>query len=179
MVEKKQRIRRKAGQIFQVPLRDGTFGYGQTTSYNCAFFDLRDQGEVEDLKSIIQKPILFRVGVANYAITEGIWPVVGILPVADFLEEEEDPFTFDIRKKQYLIWKSGTERIPATPEEIYNLECFASWDPEHIEQRLKDHFEGRPNFDVEYFRNQHNPNFERDIEKFYQQYGYDFKLNNG
>lgn len=176
-MERKKKIRRKAGQVFQVPLGDGTYGYGQTTSYNCVFFNCRDKGEIKELKDIVKQPVIFRVGVDHYAITDGIWPVLGVLPVAHYLEEEEDPYTYDSIKGRYVIWKTGTLQVPATPEEIYNLECFSSWGPEHVEQRLKDHFAGRPNYDVENFRNRHNPNFERDIVKFYAQYGYDFKLN--
>lgn len=176
MSEKKIRIRRNPGQVFKVPLGEGKYGYGQTTSYNCAFFDYQDHGEITDLKDLLKHTVIFRVGVAHYAITDGIWPVLGVLPVDPALEKEEDPFTYNTLKQTYLIWNTGTDRVPATPEEIYNLECFASWGPEHVERRLRDHFAGRPNYTVENFRNQHNPDFERDIEKFYAQYGYEFKL---
>jgi hypothetical protein len=179
IMEKKKRIREEVGQVFQVPLGNNLYGYGQvapTAEY--AFFDYFNNGQIENLEDIINRPVLFRLTVDSYVIKEGLWPIIGILPVKKELKINNTPFTYDSDKNSYLIWKNGLEQILATPEEIYNLECFASWEDKHVEQRLRDHFAGRPNFDVEYFRNQHNPNFERDIEKFYQQYGYDFKLNN-
>jgi hypothetical protein len=34
---------------------------------------------------------------------------------------------------------------PAKRKECVGLECCAVWDPEHVEDRLKDHFAGIPN----------------------------------
>jgi hypothetical protein len=47
--------------------------------------------------------------------------------------------------RQCIIWDSlGNERA-ATPEECVGLERDSVWDAQHIEQRLLDQFEGRPN----------------------------------
>lgn len=176
MTEKKKRIREKVGQVFQVPLGDKTFGYGQVvTMGSMVFFNYQDKGTNFNLEEIIQQPIIFKVTVDSYVIKDGIWCVLGNLPVNPKLQEKQFKFTYDITKKVYLIWRTILKQEVATPEEIYNLECFASWGPHHVERRLRDHFAGRPNYTVELFRNEHNPNFERDIKKFYKQYGYDYK----
>lgn len=42
--------------------------------------------------------------------------------------------------------------IPALLEECENLEVAAVWDAHHVEDRLRDHFDGRPNEWVESMR---------------------------
>ena len=174
--EKKKKIRRKPGQVFQVPLGNGEYAYGQTTDAYSVFFDYKDDGKNPDIEDIILKPVLFKIGVAYYAIKEEIWPILGVLPVNPEFEKEQELFTYNNIKKTYVIWKTALNKVPATPEEIYGLECFASWGAKHVERRLRDHFAGRPNYTVELFRNEHNPDFERNIIKFYAQHGYEFKL---
>jgi len=41
---------------------------------------------------------------------------------------------------------------PASREECAGLEAAAVWEPEHVEDRLRDHFAGRPNKWVESLR---------------------------
>lgn len=173
MSERKKKIRRKPGQVFQVPLGNGKYAYGQTTKYYSIFFDYQNDGKNPDINEIIQKPILFKIGVAYYVIEDKIWPVLGILPINPEFEKEEDLFTYNTDKQHYVIWKTATHKILASPEEIYNLEYFSSWEHGSVSDRLRDHFAGRPCYWVEEARNSHNPNFERDIVKFYQQYGYE------
>ncbi len=170
---KSKRIREKVGQVFQVPLGNGLFGYGQVaTKTKQVFFDYQDDGSAEDLEKIIQRPMLFIICVDSYVIKEGLWKVLGVLPVNPDFEKEEDVFSYDSIKEKYVIWKTGIHKVIATPEEIYNLECFSSWEHGAVADRLRDHFAGRPCYWVDEARNQHNIHFKRDIHEFYEQYGY-------
>jgi hypothetical protein len=179
MTEKRKSIREKIGQVFQVPLGDGTFGYGQVaTKGPFVFFDYLDRGEAENLNTIIDSPRLFRITVDQYAITRGLWPILGVLPVKPEYQEARDVFSYDSEKGHYVIWswKSGDmEQIPATADQIQNLEYFASWSPRAAKERLIDHFAGRPNYEIESGRHRHDPNFP-DMVEFYRQYGYEYPL---
>ena len=54
----------------------------------------------------------------------------------------------DVITKEFSIYHQGNI-LPATYEEIKNLECAAVWEPEHVEDRLRDYFSGVPNVWVE------------------------------
>jgi hypothetical protein len=49
---------------------------------------------------------------------------------------------------QLARYQDDTES-PATPDECKGLECAAVWDPIHVEERLQDVRDGRPNQIVE------------------------------
>jgi len=96
----------------------------------------------------------------NHAVTSGRWPVIGAVPLSD--DERRRPERFfkqdPLNSNLTIYWEdpeSGEpHEIPALLEEAENLECAAVWDPEHVEDRLRDHFAGRPNKWVESLRPQ-------------------------
>jgi hypothetical protein len=49
------------------------------------------------------------------------------------------------RKCTVIIDGDHLNTRPGTAEECRELEQYAVWHPEHIEDRLRDHFEDRPN----------------------------------
>ena len=175
MTEKKKRIREKPGQVFRVPLGKGLFGYGQLVDPYSVFFDYKDNGTNTDPAFVIQQPVIFTVSVGSYAIKDQLWEVLSVLPVNPEFVQQRRLFTYTPDTKAYLIWESGTRQIVATPEDIKDLECFASWSHRSAEQRLLDYFEGRPNYSYEFHHNQHNPNFPKTRKEFYAQYGYTMK----
>ncbi len=173
----KKGIRKKIGQVYRIPLEEGVYGYGQAvTEVDHAFFDYKDNGQNTNIDEVLKAPVLFKLTVDRYVIAQEYWEIIGKFPVNPEYQEYTECFSYNSFNKRYEIWRMGQGRIPATWEEIKDLECMASWGHTHVEQRLRDHFAGRPNFTVEYFKNEHNPDFERHIQKFYKQYGYDFKL---
>jgi hypothetical protein len=148
-----KRIRERPGDVVSIPLGDGTFGYGRVLPKGLtAFYDLRSEG-ILPLERILSASVAFITSVMEYAVTRGIWPVIGNAPLPkDLLEEplffKKDPITGALR-----IYRDSTqEEFPATREQCEKLECAAVWDPEHIVDRLKDHFAGRPNIWVESMR---------------------------
>ena len=54
-------------------------------------------------------------------------------------------FKKDRIAKKLSIYDDDDIEHPATLEEIEGLECAAVWEPQHVVDRLNDHFEGRPN----------------------------------
>ena len=142
---KKRRQRRVHGSILQIDLGDGTFAFGQVLEPPLiAFFDLR-LSSVPSLAEIVGSQVAFSIWVMKYAVTRGDWPVIGRVEVPEGLNERPPFFKKDAISGSLSITYTGAEEIPATPEEVAELECAAVWDPEHVEERLSDHFAGRPN----------------------------------
>ncbi len=176
MSEKVKKVREKIGDIFQIDLGDHTFGYGQVVSKSVeyTFFDYFNDGSIPDFLRITNSNALFRISVDRYVIRDGLWKILGKAPIRDELLQKQNLFSFDRHTNKYTIWSPEGKR-PATPDEIQNLECFASWGHKSVEQRLRDHIAGRPNYHVEEGRQRYKGNFP-DIITFYKQYGYDFKF---
>lgn len=149
---KKQR--RVVGDIVAIELSNNRIAYGIVLQEPIfGFFDLISSGETKLLlEEIAHRPILFRIGVQRYAITKGIWKVVGHVTPPPALLEPPKFFIQSPMNGALFITKDGSDRQSATYEECINLECCAAWDPEHVVSRLEDHFAGRPNKWVELVR---------------------------
>lgn len=136
--------RRIVGAIYEIPLGAGRRAYAWAMpEVDFAFFDL-DAGADVPIEELIRRPIAFRIAVHRSAWARGRWPRVGkaepppelLAPVPTFIQ---DPI--DGRLSIYLFG----EIRPASREECIGLERCAVWEPEHVEDRLRDHFNGVPN----------------------------------
>ena len=108
-----------------------------------AFYDLQTP-KVPPLPDIAAAPIAFRLWVMKYAIGDGVWPVLGHLPLEPWLLEhpwffKEDSFSGHLTKT-----RTGDEEEPVSRAEAAGLERAAVWSPEHVVERLKAHLSGRP-----------------------------------
>jgi hypothetical protein len=138
------RQRRTVGAVLKVPLGDGSHAYAWTLpEADFAFFDLRARAEVP-VEEVVQRSVAFRVAVHKSAWTTGRWLRVGKAPLPPELAAAQPTFIQDPLNGQLSIYLNGTIR-PATRAECVGLECCAVWDPEHVEDRLRDHFAGVPN----------------------------------
>ncbi len=146
-----KRQKRTPGSIVKIDLGDGYHSYARILEAGLAFYDIRTKEDITDMKRIIQKPILFITEVYNHAITKGRWPKVGKVPLEDTLKKVPLKFIQDpIKPEEISIYDPNTGNIrPATREECEGLERAAVWEPEHIEDRLRDHYAGVPNKWVE------------------------------
>jgi hypothetical protein len=108
-----------------------------------AFYDSRATEELS-IEHVITRPVLFFVAVMQYAIKGGLWPIVGHAPLDDQLKAPPCFIQDPLNLNNFEIYKDGKIR-KATKEECAGLECAAVWDPEHVEDRLKDHYAGRKN----------------------------------
>jgi hypothetical protein len=145
------RQRFTVGAIVRVPLDDRWHAYAwMVPEVDFAFFDLRANKELA-IEEIVTHPIAFRVGVHKSAWATGRWHKVGkseppaevLAPPPTFIE---DPLT-----GRFSIYLNGKIR-PANREECVGLDRCAVWSPEHVEDRLRDHFAGVPNKWVENLR---------------------------
>ena len=141
---KKQR--RKSGDIVEIGIDNKKYFARVLEDPFFAFYDIQIDLDIQvSCEDIIMKPILFKIAVMKYAITSGRWKVIGNLPLSDDLLEPPVFFRQDgLNDELFLYYADGTEE-PASFEQCAKLECAAVWDPDHVEDRLVDHYHGRPN----------------------------------
>ena len=142
MAKKQKRI---IGSILKVPLNDGTHTYAQTLpEADFVIFDARSTSNL-DPDEIVNRPILFRVAVHKSAWCDGRWERIGKSELNEQLIEADPKFIQDsINPEKFQIYLAGEIRN-ATKEECLGLECCAVWEPEHVEDRIRDHYAGVPN----------------------------------
>lgn len=146
-------MKAKTGDFVQIPLGDGSFGYGKVlVEPEMAFLDIRTYDEEVDQEDLINAPILFRLWIMKYALQENSpWHIIGNADLSDREAVKNKYFKKDKLNGKLSIYHSGDQypdrfkEWPATYEECVGLERAAVWDPEHVESRLLDHFEGREN----------------------------------
>ena len=140
-----KRQRRTVGAILKIPLGDGSHTYAQTLPE--ADFVIFDAKSNRDLKpeEVVNKEVLFRVAVHNSAWTNSRWEKIGKANVQDEFMAPIPKFMQDmLNPNRFRIYLGGVIRS-ATREECSGLECCAVWDPEHVEDRIRDHYAGVPN----------------------------------
>jgi hypothetical protein len=143
----------RRGDIVRIDLGDGCYAYAiRLEAPLFAFFDLRSAAEVS-VDEVRARPVLFAVWVMDRATRKKSWRVIGRveLDAEDPLEQvqffQKDPITGKMR-----LYRNDMRGPPLTLAEAETMECAAVWDPEHVEDRLRDHFAGRPNKWVESLR---------------------------
>ena len=147
---KKQK--RTLGAIVKIDLENGFHIYGRILSEACfAFYDLKTNEEIKDLQTIISNPILFILSVYDSSVTKGRWLKIGTLPIEEDLLNLPDFFMQDQMKPDHFsIYNANTGEIrPALRSECIGLERAAVWEPEHIESRIRDYYDNKPNIWVE------------------------------
>lgn len=139
-----KRPRRKRGDVFRIDLGDGTYSFGQVLeSPLFVFFDLRSESDLSP-EEITSNTPLFLLWVMKYAMTSGVWPVIGQAEISPLIDEKPIFYRQDAISGKLSIYHTGGKEEPATPQEIEGLERAAVWDPSHVVDRLNDHFAGRP-----------------------------------
>jgi hypothetical protein len=145
-MSKKRKIRPTHGSIVAIPLPDGTYGYGRVLREPLiAFYDLQSS-EILPVDAVLPRSVAFTLWVMNHPITDGHWPVIGSAPQTSDLVDEPLFFKRDAITGALTIYRdSSGEEVPATKEQCASLERAAVWEPDHVIERLQDHFAGRPN----------------------------------
>lgn len=141
----RNRQTRKVGAFVKIRLDKKWHTYARILEEAAfAFYDCRTNKELS-LEEICSKPILFITAVYKSAVTKGRWKKVGYLPLEPHLKESPKFFIQDaLDPTKFFIYHKG-EITPATREECEGLECEAVWEAEHVEDRLRDYYAGRPN----------------------------------
>jgi hypothetical protein len=134
------------GDIVRIDFDGKRHTYGQLLADPyVAVHDLPTEGDATDLAEVVGSPILFIVAVHDRAIGRD-WPIVGTAPAGSALPAVPEYFMQDMfnPSKCKIIDLEGNMR-EVTPQECVGLERAAVWEAEHVAERLRDHYAGRPN----------------------------------
>ncbi|WP_433653346.1 Imm26 family immunity protein [Micromonospora zamorensis] len=159
---RKARKNRAPGRVVRIDLGDGRCAYGrQLWSINAEFYDhVSATEDPVDLLLLVEKPVAFTIWVTDRCFQRnGRWALLDTVPL---LERERQRLDVKFRQDMFsgaltIVSRSHPPSVyfsnrPATIEECEGLERDAIWSPEHVEDRLRDHFDGRPNMWVESLR---------------------------
>lgn len=143
--QKSTRPKRRIGDILRIELPDGSKSYARVLGEaSFAFYDGRFDKDPE-ISEILTLPIAFEIAVMKYAVTKGGWRIIGTAPLELYLQKVRPRFIQDaLNVRHFQIYEDGEIR-ESSREECEGLERCAVWDPEHVEDRLADHYAGRPN----------------------------------
>ena len=140
--------------MVRVPLGDGVVGWGrQLRGVRVEFydrFDLEGDAEVVDLLEVVGSEVAFAVAVMDRAFRrESVWTLLDVLPLSPQEESEVyRSFKQDPMGALSIYWEKpdgSWGEDSATRAQCAGLERSAVWDPEHVEDRLRDRRAGRPN----------------------------------
>lgn len=146
-----------SGSVVSIDLGDGVVAFARVLMPPLfEFFDVvGGPCDQVDVQSVARSAVLFRIDVMNAAVESGRWPVVGVVPLsADEAARREVFFKQNAISGAFSLYSEDrvTKQVisrPASFEECEGLERAAVWDASHVEDRLRDHFAGRPNKWVE------------------------------
>ncbi len=134
----------------KIPIEEGFHTYGRLLCRpHVQIFDCKTKDDIVDMNEIILRPVLFFVCISDYIINEGHWEKVGKVPYVE--AEVEIPMRF-VQDPYYLtveLVDAYGKREKTSIERCRELERSAIWEKESVEQRLRDHYAGRPNATVE------------------------------
>lgn len=152
MIKKKE----KTGDIIKVPFDGKHFIYAQYLSDGLySFYDIKVQKDISDLADILKAKKMFSIIVHSSALKKNGWAIVGNMHLPSHDRENPPLFVDKIlphgQKPAYEIYQNGQTR-DASKEECIGLEYFFVWSPERVEERIRDYYAGRPNFQAEYYR---------------------------
>lgn len=135
-----------------IPLGHGQFGLARDLGTEVEFYDrLAAEDESVNPTDLDGYSVAFRVPVMDSAFKRGgRWRVIGRHPLRDDESPDTRRFKQDaITGELSIYWEDSVRGTwheePATLEECADLERSAVWNANHIEDRLRDHFAGRPN----------------------------------
>lgn len=132
----------KVGDVFALPLGDGTFGFCQACKeHSYVYFDLRSMS-IPTVDNIISSQLLFRVPTAQTAPKEGGWIFLENRELRAEFQEMQLLWNQPVGSNEIFLYKNN-EFIPASKDEVDGLEVFASWFHLHIVERILDHYNGR------------------------------------
>lgn len=130
------------GEFVAIPI-DDAFGFARLArKLRTALYDLR-LPSVPSLEQIERAPILCTIGAVPIAMASKRWKVIGQKPLEQALLAPVKVFRHPQGSSYVDIYEEG-EFKPYAGEDLTKMECLAAWEPRHVEERLRNHFAGRP-----------------------------------
>ncbi|SHN34378.1 immunity 26/phosphotriesterase HocA family protein [Chitinophaga sp. CF418] len=150
---KRQKI--TIGSIIRIKLPCHKYAYARILkNANYAIYDLITENEFEDINEIISKNILFIIAVYDKAVTSGRWPKIGNAALETTLDTLPMKFIQDpVDSSQFRLYDPNTGNMTkGQRKDCIDLEKAAVWEGEQVEERICDHYAGKPNRWVEQMR---------------------------
>jgi len=126
----------------EIPLKDGTFAYGVALGGSFVRYHDRAWAEpMDDIDTVLATPVLVVLSGATEAIREKRWRKLGETTLRP--EERRIPDVYirsSLPPHEYTILGEDGMPRPATAEECEGLEPAEVYRPEHVEERLNEHF---------------------------------------
>lgn len=145
----KQRITQES--ILEINIENQYYTYAQIlkNGLGYAFFDFKSNERLTDFSILNTKKVLFIIMVYNDVVTQGKWLKVGKLPIREDLIEQPFKYIQDVlNPNNFELYNPNTGKIiKATKDQCRGLECAAVYEAFHVEERIRDHFNGKVNID--------------------------------
>jgi len=136
------RFTKKPGDIFSLPLSDGTLAFAQWLPDGTArFFTITSQSALP-IAQILSSPVAFRVIVFSDTPGRYNWAKLGKASVPAALSTPQHYAKKDSITGELSMYFQSVER-PATLQELAGLETLAVWAHPHIVERLEAQLSGR------------------------------------
>lgn len=137
----------REGSLIRIPLGGGKCAFARVLAqFQIAAYDHQAPEDQPPSDAVYGAPVLFKITVMKTALNSGRWPVVDERPLEDALAQPIEYYMKDKLSGRFSVYRSSDGHTrPSTFEECRGMEAAAVWDPEHVEDRLRDHFEGRAN----------------------------------
>lgn len=143
--------RPREGSLLRIDLGDGRCAFARVLAKSqvAIYGHLGSDTKIVS-EAVFDSPVLWQLTVMKSALTSGRWNVVDHRPLEPKLTEPVEYFIKDRLSGRYSVYRSSDGLVrESTFEECKSLEPAAAWDAEHVEDRIRDHFAGRPNVWVE------------------------------
>ena len=149
--------RQPPGTVLAVPLGSNSFGAARLLTHPLVEFSTDTFERESAIRGSRWDQVAFRIWVVDTAVDGTRWPVVGEQPLTEAEKAREERFFKKAPDGSLTVYSSGpvtaeTSETAATLLDVEGLECAAVWSSEHVEDRLRDHRDGRPNKWVESMR---------------------------
>lgn len=137
--------RPKPGSVYAIRLSDGDYAFGQVCAGgDFAFFDWKAATPPPEIETVVEHAVAFRIPVAVDAPAAGHWELIGSAVLHGALSLPGRYKHRPVGSPQVFLYTEGRS-VPSSEDEVKGFEVLATWFSNHVEQRLEDHFAGRPN----------------------------------
>ena len=137
----------REGSLLRISLSDGTDAFARVLpNSQVAVYAHRASQDEAPSPAVFDSQILWKLTVMKSALISGRWQVVDYRPLEPDLVSPVEYFIKDRLTGRYSVYRSSDGHTRESSfEECKVLEAGAAWEAEHVEDRLRDHFAGRPN----------------------------------
>lgn len=138
------RQRMTVGSILEIPIFNEYFVYAQILPCKqSAFFDYRSKEPLREFDVLENIPVLFYLSVYTHVVSRGVWLKVGKIPLREEFKIVPLEFIYDKFQKKFSLYDPNTGIItPSDKEQVRGLERAAVWDSNHVEERIRDYYNG-------------------------------------